>query len=195
MEVEDEDNVIPGDAVRTVLAFRGSANRPVVVPQEVAMDAERIYRCHVKKLSGMTWNEVARAEGFPNAASCRYQVERYLAEARDLVEQYTAKQMLANEIMLLDYLQTKLWTAVEIGDRQAIETVVKIAEKRVVWQNLEVKDDARVTEVHTIVVPGDDYTTYLKQAAAKAEITESSAQPGSQTVPSSVSQDTDEEAS
>lgn len=190
MEDDEDDEIIPDDAVRTVIAFRGSANRPVVVPAEVAYDAEKIYRCHVKKLSGKSWNQVAREEGFPNAMSCRLQVERYLAEGRSMVEQYTAKQMLTNEIMLLDYLQSKLWQQVEVGDRQAIETVMKIADKRVVWQNLEVQDDARATEVHTIVVPGNEYTSYLKEAAAKAEIT---AEAGSQAVTSTVLNNDDQE--
>lgn len=188
----DPENIIPGDAVRTVVAFRGSANRPVVVPEEVAIDAEIVYRCHVKKLSGKTWADIAREEGFPTSASCREQVTRYLAEARAMVEAHTAKQMLVNEVMLLDYLQTRLWPDVEAGDRQAIETVVKIADKRVTWQNLAIADAAKPTEVHTIIVPGEEMTQYLKNAAKQAEIAASEGHESGQTVPSTVSEPQEE---
>ena len=199
-EPDDDDEIISEDAPRafrphdpTVIVFRGSANRPVVVPAEVAEDAEKIYRCHIKKLSGMSWRQIADEEGFPDQLSCRLQVERYLAEGRAMVEQYTAKQMLINEVMLLDYMQSRLWTAVEAGDRQSIETVMKLADKRVAWQNLAISDDSKATEVHTVVIRGESYTEYLRNASEKAQIDAGTPDQDRQTVISTAAEATDQE--
>ena len=162
-EDEEPDDYIDEDAVRTVIVFRGANNRPVVVPQDVAEESDVIYRAHMAKLSGKSWKQVAEDLGFPNAIAAKAAVSRYLDEARSLIATETAKEMLVQEVELLDYMQTKLWSMVELGDPKAIDQVLKIATKRVEWQNLAVKDDAADQDLRTVVIPGEAYVQYLKE--------------------------------
>lgn len=168
-EKSEPEDFIPDDAIRTVLTFRGALNRPVVVPQDIAEEADRVYRCHMRHLSGESWAEIARSEGYPNISAVRGAVDRYLNEARDLMTAEVSKRMLQTEVDRLDYMQTKIWSQVENGDLDAIKVAITLGDKRVQWQNLTVKDDDTQQIIHTVINPGDDLKSYLMRMARQAE--------------------------
>lgn len=185
---EDEDYIDP-DAPRSVITYRNAQQRPVVVPREVALEMDTIYRCHEAHLSGKTWVEIAQDEGFPSGASCKATVDRYMSEARALIAEDTGKKMLQREIETLDYMQTKLWPFVQAGSEKAIDQVLKIQTKRVEWQSLAVKDDDAKRDMLTMIVPGETYKSYLQDQAVRGSLAKESAV----TSTSSVTEDPTEE--
>ena len=107
----------------------------------------------------------------PLSGDCKIAVDRDLYEGRVLMAEETARNMLRNEIETLDFMQTKIWSQVEAGDLKAIDQVLKIASKRVEWQDLAIKDTAGLDRsAHTVIIAGtDDYVNHLKAAATAAE--------------------------
>jgi hypothetical protein len=110
---------IPEDGAK-VLVFRNADKEPVVVPTAVATEAERAYRCYGMRIGGKSWTEIAELEKYPNATAARADVDRYMAEARALVVESSAKDMLTLEVARMDALQNYLWGFVQSGSIPAI---------------------------------------------------------------------------
>lgn len=103
-----------------VIAFRNSAGEPVVVPTDVATEAERAFRAYKLNRDGMDWHEIAIAEQYPSPRAAKADVDRYLAEGRALVVEKSAKEMLELEMARLNHYTFKLSPAIESGSIVAI---------------------------------------------------------------------------
>lgn len=158
---------LPQDGAE-VLAFRNSAGEPVVVPTAVATEAERAYRCYQKRLEGIPWEVIAREEQYPSAAACKADVDRYLAEARSLVVESSAKEMLRTEMARMDMLQTFIWGAAEDGSIPAVSEIRQLImgrAKLAVYLGQGMTEESDTTQ--TVVVPRDSghYLATLQGAA------------------------------
>lgn len=153
-----------------VLVFRNSAGEPIVVPSAVATEAERAYRCYQLRQSGKDWTEIALAEQYPSAKAAKYDVDRYLEEARSLVVESSAREMLRLEISRLDRLQSFIWDKAADGNIAAITEIRQLVMSRV--RVVEVLEPSKTEEVggdmvRTVVVASDEagYLRGLQKAA------------------------------
>lgn len=163
---------LPQDGAE-ILAFRNSAGEPIVVPTAVATEAERALRCYKKRLAGVSWEQIAKDEQYPSALACRADVDRYLTEARSLVVEASAKDMLRTEVARMDLLQTFLWEAAEGGSIPAVSEIRQIIMGRA---KLAVALGQGMTEesdtTQTVVVPrhSGGYIATLQEAAGRAPV-------------------------
>lgn len=160
---------IPEDGAK-VLAFRNADKEPVVVPTAVATEAERAYRCYKMRIGGKSWGEIADEEKYPSAAAAKADVDLYLAEARSLVVEKSAKDMLTLEMARLDAMQAYLWPGVVMGTIPAITEARHIIMSRArlavaLGQGLAESQDG----AHTVVIGGTsgNYVGTLQEAAGK----------------------------
>lgn len=101
------DSKKPEDA--KVLVFRTPSGDPIAVPSDVVTEGERAYRCYQARIGGMSWREIADLELYPSAGAAMYDVKRYMEEAKSLVVEASAREMLTLEVNRLDALQHALW--------------------------------------------------------------------------------------
>lgn len=151
-----------------VIAFRNSAGEPVVVPDAVATEAERAYRAYKLNRDGLDWHSIAEMEMYPSARAAKADVDRYLAEARALVVEKSAKEMLSLEMARLNHYTFQLREGIEKGSIIAITEARHLVMARA---RLALALGASLTEDNaggrTVVIPGDDdgYVATLKEAA------------------------------
>jgi hypothetical protein len=119
---EDPDNV---------LVFRNPAGQPVAVPAQVVTEAERAYRCYMMNLGGKSWHEIAVLESYPSASAAKYDVDRYMEEARAMIVEASQQKMLVREVARLDYLQDRIWPGVQAGSLAAVQQARGIIMDRV----------------------------------------------------------------
>ena len=158
-----------------VLVFRNTAGDPIAVPSDVVTAAERAYRCYMSRVAGMSWAEIATAEGYPTGASARYDVERYLSEGKALVVEASQRDMLILEIHRLDALQHAVWPGAMAGHVPSVTAALAIVNSRAKLVGLDpdkLDDAAAKAARNTVVVPPDDagYIKALQRAAAQAEV-------------------------
>ncbi|HEY5787697.1 MAG TPA: hypothetical protein VIT65_23275, partial [Microlunatus sp.] len=121
-DTDDPDNV---------LVFRNPAGQPVAVPDDVVTEAERAYRCYMLNIGGKSWQEIAELENYPSAGAAKYDVDRYMEEARSLVVEASQQKMLVREVSRLDFLQDRIWPGVQAGSLAAVKEVRGIIMDRV----------------------------------------------------------------
>jgi hypothetical protein len=168
--VRDAEGNLPDEGAE-VIAFRNSNSEPVVVPTAVATEAERAFRCYRDHISGKDWHTIATEQGYPSPRACKADVDRYLEEARSLVVEKSAKEMLRTEISRLDMLQTFAWESASKGSIPAISEIRQLVmgrAKLVAYLNQDLVDNGDTTQ--TVVVPGEAgaYVATLKTAAGNA---------------------------
>lgn len=100
---------IEGKEGGKVLVFRNPDGKPIAVPEEVVLEAERPYRAFKLHQQGLEWDLVAAREKYPTASAAEYDVRRYLREGKALVSDYTRREMLTLEVARLNALQAKAW--------------------------------------------------------------------------------------
>lgn len=161
----------PPEEIKNVLVFRNSSGQPVAVPDDVVTQAERAYRCYMSHLGGKEWAVIAQEEGYPSARAAKYDVDRYMEEAKSLVTTKSQKEMLELETARLDYLQSQLWPAVQAGSIVAIKEVRAIIMDRAKVTTFisEIPDTDENGTKRTVVISGQvsstSYIEGLKRAA------------------------------
>ena len=142
-----------------VLVFRRpDTGRPVAVPDEVVLAAERPYRAYCARLTGMSWEAVALEEGYPNARAAAAEVNRYLEEGKELVAQASAGALISLELARMDALQAAVWPMAMSGNLAAVGVAQNLIMNRVKIMGLEVlaeKGEAAGAP-RTVVVPMDE---------------------------------------
>lgn len=152
-----------------VLAFRNSAGEPVVVPTDVATEAERAFRAYKLHRDGLDWMSIAVQEQYPSARAARADVDRYLAEGRALVVEKSAKEMLNLEMARLNHYTFQLSEMIAKGSIVAITEARHLVMARA---RLALALGASLTEDNgggrTVVVGGateGSYVATLQEAA------------------------------
>jgi len=153
-----------------VLVFRHpTTQRPVVVPDDVATAAERPYRAYKARLTGMSWEEVALLERYPNARAAAAEVNRYLEEGRALVAEASAGALIGLELARLDALQHAIWPSAMEGTLPAVSMSMQLVLARVKLMGLELEAEkgAAGGAPTTVVVPMDSegYRRMLEEHA------------------------------
>jgi len=96
-----------------------------------------------------------------------------LKEAADLVDAGHKRSLLAMEVDRLDELQSAVWQDAINGDRQAVETALKIIQARAKVLGLDNMPTSTITN-NTIVVAGtsEEYVAALRRVAELPVITD-----------------------
>lgn len=101
-----------------------------------AQTAERRRKAITLRLAGMDWQSIADQLGYADRGAACKDVNRAL-EA-NLAEQSQAADTLREvETLRLDRLQAAAWPSAVKGDLKAIETVLKVIDRRVKLQGLD----------------------------------------------------------
>ena len=156
----------------TVLVFRNPSGEPVAVPTDVVTAAERVYRAYTSHLEGKSWTQIALEEQYPSDDAVKYDVQRYLDEAKSLVIHHTAREMLQLEVARLNELQSYVWPMARKGHVQSIGAAVNIIMSRAKLIGLDPDHMADKGDTsRTVVVPNDEdgYVASLQRAAAQSE--------------------------
>lgn len=149
-----------------VLVLRNEQDRPVAVPDEIVTEAEREYRAYKKHLAGKTWEQIATEEMYADAQAAAHAVKRYLDEGRAVIRDFTRQEIVAAHVGRLSALRAALWEdATTARKPQAVMAVLAIEDRWVKAFGLD-QPDAEDTGTQTVVVPSEDYLTYLRNAAA-----------------------------
>jgi hypothetical protein len=153
-----------------VLVFRNGAGDPVAVPTDVVTAAERAYRCYQARIGGMSWNEIARVEGYPTPAAARYDVDRYLSEGSALVVEKSQREMLTLEVYRMDALQHAVWPGAMAGHVPSATLAMNIVMNRAKLVGMDPdKMENRGDQVRTVVVVPPDSAGYLAALQRAAE--------------------------
>lgn len=142
-----------------VLVFRNPiTERPVAVPEQVVLEAERPYRAYLAHLGGTSWPLIAVDEGYADVQAAQRDVQRYLQEGRAVVADYRRREMLAMEIARLDALQTAIWANAMGGHLPSVTACMNLIITRVRLLALDqgeadTGDDE--LDAKTVVIPAD----------------------------------------
>lgn len=143
-----------------------SADKAIEASQQDVFDPP--YEAAKLRVTGMGWREVAEATGYASEVSCAVAVRSYLQNAA-LQEGYARKkEALTLELMRLDELQARWWTAAIKGDEKAAQIVLKVIGMRAKMLGVEEHDSEKATGNKTILVMGSnkDYSETLKEIVA-----------------------------
>lgn len=156
---------ISGPAVVSI--YRNlETGRPVVVPDEVASEAERDYRAWKKHTSGVSWGQIAEEELYDSPRQAAESVRRYLDEAVAVVQDFTREQMIADHVGRLQMLRQALWTGAMLGKTTSVMTVLAVEDRWVKAFGLDQADEDDAMGQTVVVVD----QTYLDQLKAAAEL-------------------------
>lgn len=166
---------VPKDGKAKVLVFRNATGEPIAVPADIVTEAERAYRCYQMRIGGMAWSEISILENYPSPGAAKYDVDRYMAEAKALVVEASARDMLTLEVHRLDALQHAMWDAAMAGDTRSGSLVMGIIINRAKLIGLDpekMADDA--DRARTVVIPMEEqaYMAALQKAANDSDDTE-----------------------
>ena len=143
------------------------AERPVAVPAEIVLAAQKEFRAYEAHQRGEAWDVIAIREGWPSANAARAAVRRYLTEGQVLAEDWTKAEMLALELAKLNRLRAAVWDSALEGKIPAVAMARQLTLDRI--ELLKLKDQADEDEqaARTVVVLGseDDYVSTLQQVA------------------------------
>lgn len=154
-----------------VLVFRRpDSGRPVAVPTDVVMAAERPYRAYCARLSGMGWEAVALQEGYPNAVAAAAEVNRYLESGKAMVSQASAGALITLELDRLNALQAAIWESAMEGNLPAVSVSMNLVLSRVKLLGLDFAAESGegANAPRTVVVPMDSagYVAALQEGTS-----------------------------
>lgn len=152
----------------TVLVFRNDVGQPVAVPEAVVMEAERPYRAYKAMMSGVSWADIARQEGYSDAAAARYDVQRYVEEGKSLVAMNSRRDQLQLEVARLDALQAAHWDdAIHKKHLPAAKFVLDTIVVRSKLLSLAEMTEAEggSEQPTTVIVPSEGYQEHLESLA------------------------------
>jgi hypothetical protein len=151
----------------SVLVFANGSGEPIAVPSDVVTAGERAYRCHLMRVGGNSWEEIATAELYPSGSAAKYDVDRYIEEGKALVVESSQRQMLTLEVARLDRLQHSVWAAAMGGHVPSVSVAMSIIMNRAKLVGLDAEKMNVDALARTVVVPSssDGYIAALKSAA------------------------------
>lgn len=129
-------------------------------------------RAHQMRREGVPWWDIAEELGITEQVAARLVSDR-IAAAAELVDQGQRRTLLTMELDRLDQLQRAVWADAIGGDTRAVETALKIIDKRARLLGLENATGQTVTN-NTIVVPGNTVEYVAALRAVHADIVEAS---------------------
>lgn len=129
-------------------------------------------RAHQMRREGVAWWDIAEKLGITEHAAAALVSER-IAAASELVDAGAKRMLLTMELDRLDQLQQAVWFDAIGGDTKAVETCLKIIDKRSKLLGLENATGQQVTN-NTIVVPGNTVEYVAALRAVQTEIVEAS---------------------
>ena len=161
-----------GEQPSNVLVFRNNTGQPVAVPEDVVTASERAYRCHKMRIAGHSWEAIAQQEGYQTAKQAKYDVDRYLEEARSLVVESSQREMLTLEVGRLDALQSALWPQAMAGHVPSAGAVLNIITTRSKLVGLDPDKMAQqADEARTVVLVPHESAGYIESLQRAAEQT------------------------
>lgn len=129
-------------------------------------------RAHRMRREGVAWWDIAENLGVTEHVASRLVSER-IAAAAELVDHGQRRELLTMEIDRLDQLQRAVWQDAIGGDVRAVDTCLKIIDKRAKLLGLENAVGQTVTN-NTIVVPGNNSEYIAALQAVKTQALEAS---------------------
>lgn len=169
-EPPDYDDIRPPDEDGKVLVFRGAGGNPVVVPSDIATEADRAYRAHKARIIGKSWDEIAHEEQWPSAAAAQAAVKRWQAEAAALVTASSQREHLELEVARIDALQAAIWPQAMMGHVPSATAALSmiVQRSRLIGLDPEKMNEDGET-ARTVVVPQESssYIDALKRAAGE----------------------------
>lgn len=123
----------------------------------------KAWHAYQLKLAGLALSEIADRLNYTSGAAVAKAIkDEMISNARD-IEPETREELLDLEIARLDYMQSKLWMGVEVGDVKSIDQMLKIIQLRARLRGLD-QVDAETGKQTVLVVGGTeaDYVNKLK---------------------------------
>ena len=127
-------------------------------------------RAYRMRRDGVAWWDIAEALGISEHVASGLVSDR-ISTAANLVDIGQRRTLLALELDRLDQLQQAVWTDAIGGDTRAVDTCLRIIDKRAKLLGLENTSGQTVTN-NTIVVPGNTVEYVAALRAVQVEITE-----------------------
>lgn len=155
---------LPPRAEGQVIAMRHpETGAPVMVPDDIATEAERDYRAYKKWQAGKDWETIAREDMYPSAEAAAASVQRYLAEGRAVIRDFSRREIIADHVARLMTYRSAMWQAgVTERKPQAMAQLLSIEDRWVKAFGLD-QPDAEDQGIQTVVVPSESYIEYLRQ--------------------------------
>lgn len=164
---EHEDGCPLATEGATVLVFRNPATgQPVAVPEQIALEAERPFRAWKLLEQGFTWAQIAHAEGYESPGAAKYDVGRYMDEAKALVTDFSRREQLELDVQRLNTLQAVVWPQAMKGHLPAVKTVMDLIGMRLkAIGAYDLPAEVEEQGPRTVVVAGDRYIDQLREIA------------------------------
>jgi hypothetical protein len=108
-----------------------------------AQTAERRGKAIALRLAGLDYETIAQRLGYSGRAAAYKDIERALA-ANLAQERASSEELRKVELLRLDRLQAAAWQAAATGDLRAIETVLKVIDRRCKLLGLDAPVRSRV---------------------------------------------------
>lgn len=105
-----------------------------------ARTAQRRNQAIQLRLAGAEWQQIADTLGYSDRAAANKDVTRAL-DAAVREQDASAEVLRETELQRLDRLQRGLWTAAIAGDPRAVETVLRVMDRRMKLLGLDIPPD------------------------------------------------------
>lgn len=153
-----------------VLVFRNPMGQPTVVPSAVATEGERAYRCYLNRVGGMSWSQIAEAEGYPNAAAAHADVARYMTEAKALIAESSMRDMLTLEVARLDAMQASFWGQALKGHVPSGRMVLDVIKIRAAMVGLDPEKMGEAAQAaRTVVISTDTESGFIEDLKRQSD--------------------------
>lgn len=133
-----------------------------------AATAERRGKAIALRLAGMDYESIAQRLGYADRGAACKDIQRAM-EANIAQQTQSADTLREVELMRLDRLQAAAWQAAASGDLKAIETVLKIVDRRSRLLGLD-------APIKTDVTVSDAITSEIEQLAAQLSIADAASE-------------------
>lgn len=143
-----------------------ATNTPVAVPDEIIAEEDRPYRAHLLHLGGISWDEIAKLEFWPDGATAAAAVQRYLNEGRAVWADWRRAEGIATEVARLDALQAAVWRPAIAGNIPAVHEALGIIWKRIKLLRFDEREPGDTTDGEpmptTVVIGSTHYARELQ---------------------------------
>lgn len=131
---------------------------------------DRAYEAHQRRLSGMSWHDVAAEVGYLDGRVANTAVSTYLQKVAVEMAPELRREALQREVDRLDALQHGCWHQAVKGDLGAGNLVLKIIGQRSKLLGLD-RPDITLNEQRTILISGteEEYMAGLMAIAAERD--------------------------
>jgi hypothetical protein len=141
--------------------------------QVVELLEPRVREAYALRLSGLSWDQVARELDYASADSVRLCVNGYINRINAEVDQSQRIELLHTELDRLGALQAAVWPAAMAGDTRAVDVALRVSDRRIKLLRLDQPQEDDVTG-NTLVITSENFTTALhelidEQEAAKLQ--------------------------